>query len=169
MNAQEILAQIDHAMTEVDLVLWQWQTDLDMMSFIGQEIPLKLWTNDDPPVVVTLANMENTLKKPVRVMHHVNGEWTQVGTAEVTSDGRILANIDTDAVPELKPPKMSFSIAEPLAHFEVGSDGKWKQNFPIDDFDPAFLYSKPQMKYPPFENEAAAKLIENHPFFKKEQ
>lgn len=33
----DLLNEMEHAMTEVDLILWTWQTDLDMMSFIGQD------------------------------------------------------------------------------------------------------------------------------------
>jgi len=178
-NVQEILAQIDHIMTEVDLELYEWQTAADMMSFIGQEIPLQLWTNDDPPIVVTLTNMENTLmssRKPVRVMHFKDGEWGQVGTAELdVMTGVVHMSIDED-VPELRDGV--------LGAMSLGHQGEWKP-----------LPSRRAIPNPPFEglnkpltiagldkiikdveekerrrqNLWPDRELDNHPFFNKEK
>lgn len=155
MDVQTALEWCNQVITEVDLELYQWQTDLDMMSFAGHEIPLQLWTNDDPPLVLTITNLASALEskpKQVRVMHRKNGEWGQVGTAEIDpTTGRFFATL-TEAVPELwtntpmslaetdfferMPPDMehlnkSTRWMKPLAHFEVDADGSWKQNTPF--------------------------------------
>lgn len=191
MDVEAALKWCDEVITEVDLELYQWTTDLDMMSFIGQEIPLRLWTHDDPPIVMELTNFTNTLpaNKPVRVMHHVDGEWTQVGTAEIDPKTGMLLGTLTQEVPELTEHIVGgFSIHDeegPFAHFHINRDGDWKQNYPI---------------HPPFESlnkpltvrgleeiitkaEAQAQRhnrfitnmsvedthLEKHPFFDKEQ
>lgn len=43
-----VLDRLDAMMTEVDLDLWQWQADLDMLIFAGMEIPLVLYKDDEP-------------------------------------------------------------------------------------------------------------------------
>jgi hypothetical protein len=164
MDVQDALQWCDQVITEVDLELYQWTTDLDMMSFIGQEIPLRLWTNDDPPVVMELSNFKNTLpaNKPVRVMHHVNGEWTQVGSAEIDPATGMLLGTLTQEVPELTRGVVGgFSVHSeegPLAHFHINRDGDWKQNVPIHpEFDPEKHWAVPAnvwreaANFPPFE------------------
>lgn len=121
---------IEHTMTEVDLALWQWQDDIDMLVFAGMEVSLVLYHegeeievqgrlhhdgealkmsgsvslglaffNDvprDPEVVV------KETKKVVRVMTKRNGEWVQVGGAEVDpKTGKLHATL-TEDVPELR-------------------------------------------------------------------
>lgn len=178
MNPQEILVEIDHMMTEIDLLFYEWQTGLDMMSFAGQDVPLKLWTNDEPPIVVTLSNMENTLKNPVRVMHYKDGEWGQVGTAVLDpADGTIKATI-TESVPELKYGVIGdFSIGHdgewkvepaeriyPLAHFKVDRDGRIKQL--VKNLDRVHPQNGLGVGVEP---PHWAEVIENHPFFMKEK
>lgn len=137
MDVEAALKWCDEVITEVDLELYQWTTDLDMMSFIGQEIPLRLWTHDDPPIVMELTNFTNTLpaNKPVRVMHHVDGEWTQVGTAEIDPKSGMLLGTLTQEVPELTEHIVGgFSIHDeegPFAHFHINRDGDWKQMLPL--------------------------------------
>lgn len=171
MNAQETLAQIDHIMTEVDLEIYQWQDDLDMMSFIGIEVivPMMLWTNDDPPLVVTLSNMEDTLindRRGVRVMHHKDGEWGQIGTAEVDVYTGIIHMDITEDVPMLRDGVIGaagFALtnhgplrARPQMRAQTDQDDtiEWDidNNIPLKD--------NPNWN-PPFEG------FENHPFFKE--
>lgn len=114
MNVQETLTQIDHIMTEVDLELYQWQTDLDMMSFIGVNATVELWTNDHPPRVVTKDVLSQAAGKELRVMHHIDGEWTKVGTAKVDAHGQIFASIDRDI------PGITDGVYN---HFSLGHDG----------------------------------------------
>lgn len=172
MDAQETLAQIDFMMNVIDLEMRKWWEALDMMSFIGQDVPLMLWTNDDPPTKLPMSQLPNLLEyniHEVRVMHLKDGEWGEVGTAKLDhKTGEIVAAFDG-------------SRHGPLAHFEMDKDGNVKQNFRIN--------------YPPFEgfnkpltirevlDEAIAKEeqrrqnrhswiypddIEHHSFFKKE-
>jgi hypothetical protein len=74
MNQQEILAEIDHTMTEIDLLLWEWQTAADMMSFFGQDVPLKIYV-DERPVEEAKVTVE---KEPVLHMRF-EGQWKPVG------------------------------------------------------------------------------------------
>lgn len=127
MNAQETLAQIDHIMTEVDLVVYEWQEAVDMMSFIGYNASFELWTNDDPPVKITNAITTEALVaaagKELRVMNYLNGEPTQVGTAVISPDGTIVAKL-TEDVPELQ---------GPVAHFSMSREGvvqQWRSIYP---------------------------------------
>lgn len=113
MNVQETLAQIDHIMTEVDLELYQWQTDLDFMSFIGVNATVELWTNDDPPRVVTKDVLSQAAGKELRVMHFIEGEGrVQVGIATVNENGILVASIDRD-IPELRT-SMNFSLGSDM-------------------------------------------------------
>lgn len=138
MDVQAALEWCDQIITEVDIDLMEWNQALDRVSLAGIYVPIELWTNDDPPRQVTSSVLSQAAGKELRVMHHVNGEWTKIGTAKVDGDGRITAEI-TANVPELKPYYGSVSIREPLAHFEIGPDGKWKQNYPLAGFDPMSL------------------------------
>lgn len=137
MNAQETLAQIDHMMTEIDLALYQWQTDLDMMSFIGQDYPLRLWTNDDPPMIMTLAEAPNLLKndyREVRVMQRQDGVWTKVGTAQLNPmSGRLIANIeDEEVVKKIQGPIPAMSFGDRSTYFNVDEDGEFRRLLPLN-------------------------------------
>lgn len=154
MNVQEILAQIDHAITEIDLVLHQWQEDLDMMSFIAYDVQFELWTNDDPPRVITRDVLSQAAGKELRVMHHVNGAWTQVGSAKIDGDGNLSATIDKD-IPELRPTNVHVSLGfkgeafwnplpseralGPIAHFTMREDGSVFDNVRKQEFMPPRL------------------------------
>lgn len=190
MNAQEILTQIDHAFTEIDLVLHEWTEAVDMMSFIGQDVPLKLWTNDTPPVVLELTDFPNLLAcqdQDVRVMHFRDGEWTRVGSARVNRmSGRLIATIEDGEVADmLRGPSGAnpYSFAEkPLAHFSLDEVGDWKQLFPLNPpFEGAnkpltefSIYSDkdwdidnnvPLKDSPTWWNGIPEETLENHPFF----
>jgi hypothetical protein len=165
MNVQETLTQIDHIMTEVDLVLYEWTEAVDMMSFIGVDTTFAMWTDEIPPRIVTSRNISLLPLQgihDVRVMHLTANGWTKVGTARINEDGNFVARIDLE-IPGLTDMKTNFSIDEvgkfrplpsqqafepklPLAHFSIDNDGKLKQNRPLN---------------PPFES------FENHPFFKE--
>lgn len=164
MNAQEILAQIDHAITEIDLLLHEWQEGLDMMSFLGVNATFELWTNDIPPRLVTKDVLAQAAGKELRVMHHVDGAWTKVGTATVDVNGLLTARIEKD-VPELrKGLRNAYSIRE---------TEMWK---PLPS-EKAFDHVHPKLgDGVPFWTDVikknvdeAIKNLENHSFFKKEQ
>lgn len=143
-HARETLNQINRAITEIDLVLHQWQEDLDMMSFIGVNATFELWTTDIPPRLVTKDVLSQAAGKELRVMHRVDGAWTKVGTAKVDKNGLLTAQIERD-VPELLVGLLNaFSIDEwgawkplpsqralepkpPVANFKVEKDGSIKQ------------------------------------------
>lgn len=128
MNAQETLAQIDHIMTEVDLELYQWQTDLDFMSFIGVNATVELWTNDDPPRVVTKDVLSQAAGKELRVMHFIEGEGrVQVGTATVNENGILVATIDRD-IPELRTSR-NFSLGSDMSIRPVPAVEKYPSPF----------------------------------------
>jgi hypothetical protein len=149
VNIQEILAQIDRAVTEIDLVLHQWQEDLDMMSFIGSNATFELWTNDIPPRLVTKDVLGQAAGKELRVMNYLDGEPRQVGTAVIDENGTIKATL-TEDVPQLKmhslkgvsirqdqledPGSMfSFLYSKPaftaMAHYTMHEDGSVTDNY----------------------------------------
>lgn len=39
---EDLVEKIQHCFTEIDLILWQWQADLDMLALAGVEVPLVL-------------------------------------------------------------------------------------------------------------------------------
>lgn len=174
MNAQEILAQIDHAITEIDLVLHQWQEDLDMMSFIGSNAQFEMWTNDDPPQIIAKDALDKSVGKEVRVMHHVNGEWTQIGTATIEAGGKIRATI-TEDVPELRA-GMTNGVS-------IDQDGEMKPLPAIPMHPPFEGLNKPLTIRGLHEAIARAEAradnrfrllksgsdLENHPFFKNKE
>ncbi len=176
MNVQETLAQIDHAITEIDLALHEWQEGLDMMSFIYVDVSFELWTNDDPPRLVTAAVLAQTAGKELRVMHIIEGKPTQVGTAVVNSNGILEASI-TKEVPGL-------TDAGPMS-FSVDREDIWKPlpserallNPPFEGFGIQWIKEKTNdaimAHRDHFREEHRKHLeridIENHPFFKKEQ
>lgn len=151
----KVLMMCEHAVTEIDLILHDWQEATDMMSFIGSNASFALWTNDIPPRLVTKDVLAQAAGKELRVMHHIDGEWTKIGTAQVDGDGKITATIEKD-IPELRvgmfnrfsvghrgewkplPSERAFESEGPLAHFVVDKDGSWKQNailpgFPVEN------------------------------------
>lgn len=164
MNAQEILAQVDRIITEVDLVLYEWQEAVDMMSFIGVNATFELWTNDHPPRLVTKDVLSQAAGKELRVMNYLGGgKPVQIGTAVIDENGMIQATI-TEDVPELRPVR-HFSVStrgkmiphykpEPvvqaLSHYTMHKDGSVTDNFTgrkiVQAYDPD---------------------VENHPFFKE--
>lgn len=76
MDQQKILAEIDHAMTEVDLLLMEWNFGIDAMSFVIGEAKTVLKINvDDRPVKETKVTIE---KEPTLHMRF-NGKWEPVG------------------------------------------------------------------------------------------
>jgi len=120
VNVQEILAQIDHAITEIDLVLHQWQEDLDMMSFIAYDASFELWTSDIPPRLVTSDVLSQAAGKELRVMHFLDGRRLQIGTATINQDGTMIARIDKD-VPELRT-KTHFSLGHRGEFLPIGKE-----------------------------------------------
>lgn len=171
MNAQETLAQIDHIMTEVDLVVYEWQEAVDMMSFIGYNASFELWTNDDPPRLVTRDVLAQAAGKELRVMHRIEGKWTPIGSAVVDKNGQVQVSITKD-VPELTAGVMdAFSIDRhggvhplprehgALAHFEIDEKGNVKKGVDWDIDNNIPLKDNPYWN-PPFEG------FENHPFFR---
>lgn len=100
MNAQELLEQCDHALTEVDIELMEWQEAVDFMSFIGQSVPMKLWVDDREVEDATMTpfggghmmfvegRWEDVNGRPdvtvaVPLVRYDNGERFQVGIAQV--------------------------------------------------------------------------------------
>jgi hypothetical protein len=71
----ETLAAIEHAMTEIDLILWTWQTDLDMMSFIGQDATMQFTPASDSTDVLIV--------KRVPLIREEDGKRHVIGVAEV--------------------------------------------------------------------------------------
>lgn len=191
MDVQEILAQIDHAVTEIDLVLHQWQEDLDMMSFISSNAQFAMWTDEVPPRVVTSRNISLLPLqgiKDVRVMHFTEDGWTKVGTARINEDGNFVTKIDRD-IPGLTDVNMNFSIdalgslkpvilpgwpkSEPLKirgleeaieKAEASNQRRlamFEKDKPTWDIDNNIPADDPRSPW----HEGT---IENHPFFKKE-
>lgn len=179
MNAQETLAQIDHIMTEVDLVVYEWQEAVDMMSFIGSNAQFAMWTDEIPPRVVTAKNIGLLPLQgihEVRVMHFTEDGWAKVGTAKIGVDGNFIATIDRE-VPGLTDIKTDFSVSDEGALFSLpakkGVDWDIDNNIPLKD-NPAWN--------PPFEGlnkpltirglekiiDEIDDKIERHPFFRTE-
>lgn len=167
MNEWETLAEIDHAMMQVDIDMMEWQGNLDMAALAGVGEPFELWTDDDPPVKVTAVNAEETLigKKPVRVMHFVNGMRTQVGTAEIDPKTGALSATITKAVPGV--------TERILNEFSIDREGRWNWLPAYQDLVNAPGSGVVEIAEPDVVTQYADDLpwvetIETHPFFDKE-
>lgn len=69
---EAVLNELDHIMTQVDLDLWQWQADVDLLSLSGVDIPLIL---------------------------HKDGEAIGIGEARLIHNGDALAMTGDNIVP----------------------------------------------------------------------
>lgn len=96
----DLLAEIDRALTLMDIDLMEWRGHLDMAALAGVGMPVELWTDDDPPRVITREVMPEAAGKEVRVMLRKDGKWGQVGTGTIDANGNFAAEI-TEEVPEL--------------------------------------------------------------------
>lgn len=162
MNAQEILTQIDHIITEIDLELHEWQEAMDMMSFIGSNAQFAMWTDEKPHRVVTSRNITLLPLQgitDVRVMHFTKDGWEKVGTAKINRDGNFVAQIDRD-IPGFTDINTDFSI-DGVGNMKPvvlpGNPPFESFNKPLTrdvyDFDKKNRYSLKQFG------------VENHPFF----
>jgi hypothetical protein len=149
MNEWETLAEIDHAMMQVDIDMMEWQGHLDMAALAGVGQPFQVWTNDDPPVVVTKENFEDQAGKTVRLMTFSGGEWSKIGDGTMTPSGKFQVWV----------PK----TVGPYEHL-VSTEGSGVVEIPevIDTFD--FGAPKPDG----LKRFAAEIDLETHPFFDKE-
>lgn len=106
MDTKQVLADIDHAMTEIDLALYEWQTATDMMSFIGQDIPMYVY--ETAP-----AQMERLTVKRVPLVRYESGERIVIGVADVDqASGVIKAEVHAEHAEILAIPGGSYSIAD---------------------------------------------------------
>jgi hypothetical protein len=118
---QQILAKIDQVMTEVDAELWTWQTDIDMMSFIGQDIPIRVYTPEPVEDVVLTAQRVPALKMKIEgnwvpidppakaeemvtrlpLVKHIGHDRIVIGIAEVNEKSGVLKATVQEAYAEL--------------------------------------------------------------------
>lgn len=98
MKSKDVLALCEHILTEMDIDLMEWQGHLDMTSLAGVGLPqLELWTDDDPPVIVTVENAEEHTGKQIRVMAFTDGGWGKIGDAQVDHSGKIRVLLNKEA------------------------------------------------------------------------
>lgn len=175
MNEQEILTQIDHIITEVDLELHQWQEDLDMMSFIGINAEMAMWTDEVPPRIVTARNITLLPLQgitDVKVMHFTKDGWTKVGTAKISETGNFIAKLDHD-IPGITDVNYDFSL-DNVGNMKPVLLPAFPRNPPFEGFNKSITKATPKFD-PPFAKdvygfedmtERIKNLnLENHPFF----
>lgn len=176
-KAQRILDAIEHELTEIDLALWNWQTDLDMMSFIGQDIPVRVFEPEATDVQMTFSRVHakvdgewapipaaEPVVTRVPLVKYVDGERIVIGIADVDeNNGVVKAEIHDDHTELLAVPS-AFSIRDEdpplLNHDEIKAQ--------LRNLASPFLYSNPFS----LKSEATKYVhrvdLDNHPFFKKE-
>jgi hypothetical protein len=121
MDQQQILADIEHVMTEIDLVLWTWQTDLDMMSFIGQEVPMRTY---EPPADWVAEQVDLQVKR-VPLVRYTDGNRVVIGVAEVNENSGVMkAHVNREHAELLSiPGDNAYSISDegepPLDHEDI--------------------------------------------------
>jgi hypothetical protein len=173
---------MEQAITEIDLLLHEWQEAMDMMSFIGVNASFELWTDDNPPRIVTKEALSQMVGKELRVMHHVDGAWTKVGVGKVDKDGILTAEIHED-IPELRdglmnrfsisprgewkplPSQRAFEPGVPLTHIHFGKNGEVIKNLLVDGVLPKQAHVSidrvdEQNLWPEGDD-----LLDDHPFF----
>lgn len=101
------MAKIEQAMTEIDLLLWEWQTAMDMMSFIGQDIPMVVYKSEDydPVEIMTV--------KRVPLVKYEGSERIIIGMADVDLDsGVVKAEVNEEHAGILAIPGSAYSIVD---------------------------------------------------------
>lgn len=176
MDAQEILTQIDHIITEVDLELHEWQEAMDMMSFIGTNAQMAMWTDEVPPRIVTARNITLLPLKgitEVKVMHFTKDGWTKVGMAKISETGNFIAKLDHD-IPGITDVNYDFSLdnvgnMKPvLLPANPPFEG---MNKPVSKIDWDISNNVPLKDSPTWwdgTDRVKNLNLEDHPFFKKE-
>lgn len=183
MDQQQILANIDHAMTEIDLALWNWQTDLDMMSFIGQDIPVRILTPTDVldvtytrhplPAMQGKIEIVEAAAKPEKItrvplVKYVGRDRIVIGIADVDQSNGVMRAEVYDWDKELLSIPTAFSISDEdppvLDHTEIKAQ--------LRDLVGPHLYSNPYTFKPVLpksilhEYSELGDHLDNHPFFK---
>ena len=121
MDEKEILARCEAVITEVDIEIMNWQHEVDLMSFIGQEVPLVLYTDGERVEVGTarLVHDDGALK--------MTGEIT----SDLFVDGHTHTSLDSFSIgfdtvdKQLTAVALAPKAAQP--HFRIGESGAVEQ------------------------------------------
>ncbi len=149
MNTDEALRWCDEVITEIDIQLMEWTTEVDRMSFIGQNVPLE-W--------------------------HANGEIQIIGTASLVHDGSALDGeikllcIDPEYQdhPVVTMPPGSYSLG-----YDPGPPARVVAK-PVPSYPPFEGFNKP-LSRDPFRRVVEGIIppepyeFENHQFFKEQK
>lgn len=177
MDQLKILAEIDHALTEVDLILWTWQTDLDMMSFIGQDIPIRVYEAEPKDV-------DMTFKRVPTLNIKTDGEWveipppaepekiiTRVPLVKYEDGKRVVIGIaDVDEANGVMKAEVFEDHAEILAIPGGHSFSIMDEDPPVFDHTEIKRQLRNIISPSLYRNQyahSAGDIIDNHPFFKE--
>jgi hypothetical protein len=114
----EGLAKVERAITELDLACKEAWEAFDMWSFIGQDVPMKIYLDERPIEEAKLTYEKDPAIMPPKLNVRVNGKWTpadeledtvelplvryennhriEIGTAKVHTDGTIDAIVNLE-------------------------------------------------------------------------
>ena len=174
MDEKEILARCEAVITEVDIEIMEWHHQIDLMAFIGQEVPLVLYTGDARVEVGTarLVHDDGALKMTGEITAELAMFNDQPGhySLDSYSIGFDTENKQLTAV--------SLAPKAATAHFRIGGNGTIEQfvdlrgtarntdlPFGLEDFHPDKLREKIRAKI----DEALYKPAPpKHPYFADE-
>jgi hypothetical protein len=184
---EAVLHALETIMTEVDLELWQWQADIDMLVFAGQSVPLVLWTegsrigegwarlhHDDSALTMVAESIQpagelfRRLEDQREVVKYFDEPRDPLPLV-MYKDGKreeigfaeytVLPNGDIVARGEVT--KFIPELHEPVQHFSMGFDEEGEIDYEGYEARNRHLPQKSWAK-------RVSLNIDNHPFFKED-
>lgn len=123
MDEKEILAYCEAVITEVDIEIMEWQHQVDLMSFIGQDVPLVLYTGGERVEVGTarLVHDDGALKMTGEITAELAMFNDQPGHYSLDSYSIGFDTVDKQLTAVALAPK------EAASHFRIGESGTIEQ------------------------------------------
>lgn len=129
MDEKEILARCEAVITEVDIEIMEWHHQIDLMAFIGQEVPLVLYTGTERVEVGTarLIHDDGALKMTGEITAELAMFNDQPGhySLDSYSIGFDTLNKQLTAV--------SLAPKAAVAHFRIDGNGTIEQYVDLRD------------------------------------
>lgn len=123
MDEKEILAYCEAVITEVDIEIMEWHHQVDLMSFLGQDVPLVLYTGEGRVEVGTarLVHDDGALKMTGEITAELAMFNDQPGQYSLDS-----FSIGFDTI-DKKLTAVSLAPKAAVPHFRIEGDGSIHQ------------------------------------------
>ena len=129
MDEKEILARCEAVITEVDIELMNWHHEIDLMAFIGQDVPLVLYTDGERIEVGTarLTHDDGALKMTGEITADLARFNDQPGHYSLDSFSIGFDTLDKQLT------AVSLAPKEAAPHFRIGESGMIEQFVDLRD------------------------------------